>query len=274
MGLAFEEADRLVALLSRFDCSTPVSELNRAGRLADVPPEVGAVVESSLHYHRLTGGVFDITVQPVVDFYRRMADRGQLREPTESELAGLLARVGAEKLRRGPDGMAFAAPGMGITLDGIACGYIVDRASELLNRQGIRNHLVNASGDIRLRGLGENGKPWAVAIQDPWKRGQYPDRVHVTDGAISTSGDYEIYYDQEKMFHHIVDPRSGRSPDVATSASVRAATCMEADALATTLLVMGTRRGTDFINSVPGCQSLVIGRDGSLWKSDGWGAAA
>jgi len=94
------------------------------------------------------------------------------------------------------------------------------------------------------------------------------------DGAISTSGNYEIYYDQEKMFHHIVNPKTGHSPVAVTSGTIRANTCMEADALGTALCVMSPSQGTEFVNSLPACESLVIGKDGALWKSKGWKSAA
>jgi thiamine biosynthesis lipoprotein len=104
-----------------------------------------------------------------------------------------------------------------------------------------------------------------VAVQDPWKRKAYPDVVHMGDGAISTSGNYEIYYDQEKMFHHIVNPKTGLSPDGVTSGTIRANTTTEADALATALCVMSSSQGTEFVNSIPACESLVIGKDRTLW---------
>jgi thiamine biosynthesis lipoprotein len=170
--------------------------------------------------------------------------------------------------------LSFKAEGMGITLDGIAVGFIVDRVSELLVARGIRNHLINASGDIRTSGCKEDGKPWTVAVQDPWKRKAYPDVVHMGDGAISTSGNYEIYYDQEKMFHHIVNPKTGLSPDGVTSGTIIAATTMEADALATALCVMSPSQGMEFVNGLAACESLVIGKDGALWKSKGWKSAA
>ena len=93
------------------------------------------------------------------------------------------------------------------------------------------------------------------------------------DGAIATSGNYEVYFDQEKMFHHIVDPKTGFSPHLTTSVSIMAETTTEADALSTSVFVMGPGKGTHFIDALPACQSLVISKDGTLSKSNGWKSA-
>jgi thiamine biosynthesis lipoprotein len=274
MDAAFGEIDRLSGLLSRYDHSSAVYDLNTRGHLAGLPPEVGQVIASSLHYYTLTAGYFDVTVKPVVDLFQQKMGGEKKSEPTDAEINDLLKRVDARNVELKDKAVSFKAEGMGITLDGIAVGYIVDRVSELLLSRGIQNHLLNASGDIRTRGAKEDGKPWTVAIQDPWKRKTYPDVVHMGDGAISTSGNYEIYYDQEKMFHHIVNPKTGHSPAAVTSGTIQANTCMEADALATALCVMSPAQGTEFVNGLPACQSLVIGKDGTLWKSKGWKSAA
>jgi len=274
MEAAFSEVDRLSGLLSRYDHSSAVYDLNTHGHLSGLPPEVAQVVASSLHYHSLTGGYFDVTVKPVVDLFQQKLGGHKNVHPTDAEIKDLLRRVDARNIELKDNSVSFKAEGMGITLDGIAVGFIVDRVSELLLSRGIKNHLINASGDIRTRGAKEDGRPWTVAIQDPWKRKTYPDVVHMGDGAISTSGNYEIYYDEEKMFHHIVNPKTGFSPDSVTSGTITANTTMEADALATALCVMSPSQGTEFVNGLSACESLVIGKDGALWKSKGWKSAA
>ena len=160
--------------------------------------------------------------------------------------------------------------GMGITLDGIAKGYIVDRAGEVLAAKGIVNHLINAGGDILTNGVAAKGKPWTVAIQDPAKHKQYPDVIQLASGAIATSGNYEVFYDKEKVFHHIVDGRSGISPEISASVTVKADTVMDADALATSVFVMQPTLGINFINSQPDCECLVVGNNGLVAKSKGW----
>ena len=163
---------------------------------------------------------------------------------------------------------------MGITLDGIAKGYIIDRASEVLTHRGITDHLINAGGDIRTMGTNREKRPWTVAIQDPRKKRRYPDVVSMTDGAIATSGNYEVYFDREKMFHHIVDPVTGRSPELSASVSVMAPTATDAAALSTSVFVMNPRRGTRFIDRLAGCECFIITGDGAHFRSGGWNHSA
>jgi len=273
MGLAFEEIDRLTGLLNRFDDGTAVGQLNREGLLKGIPPEVAEVVDRALTYYRLSHGTFDISVKPVVDLFREKLARGKTTPPTDTELKEVLTRVGSDKIELNSRIIRFKQPGMGITLDGIAKGYIVDKASRILVDHKIENHLINAGGDIRARGVRKDKRPWTVAIQDPQKKRAYPDIIHLTDGAVATSGDYEVYFDREKMFHHIVDPRTGLSPYGSTSVSVIAPTTIEADALSTSVFVMNPSRGTRFINSLPQCESLVITRRNTKIKSSGWKSA-
>ena len=94
------------------------------------------------------------------------------------------------------------------------------------------------------------------------------------DGAVATSGNYEIFYDREKMFHHIVDPHSGLSASLKNSVSIRAETTMEADALSTSVFVMKPGDGIEFVNARPRCEGLVVAKDGTLLKSRGWISAA
>ena len=274
MGRAFNEIDRLSGLLSRFDTATAVAVLNKEGQVKDLPEEVIQVVSRSLYYHKISGGSFDITVKPVVDLFRDRFDGESKRLPTEKEIEGLLKLVGSDKIELRDRSIHLMRPGMGITLDGIAKGFIVDKASQILDGHKIENHLINAGGDIRTKGSNGTSRGWTVAIQDPLKKNHYPDIIHMKDGAIATSGNYEVYYDREKMFHHIVDPRTGLSPRLTTSVSVAAKTTMEADALSTSVFVMNPSKGARFVDALSNCECLIIARDGILTRSKGWKSQA
>jgi thiamine biosynthesis lipoprotein len=274
MGQAFEEVDRLSALMNRYDEGTAVGQLNCEGHLNGIPPEVAEVVSRALYYHRLSQGNFDITVKPIIDLFKEKMGENEKAFPTDKELRKALELVGSNHVELKGSAITFRKPGMGITLDGIAKGYIVDRASERLAAHNIKNHLINAGGDIRTMGTKADNKPWTVAIQDPLKKRNYPDIIHMNTGAIATSGNYEIYFDREKMFHHIVDPRTGISPHMSTSVSVIAPTTMDADALATGVFVMNPVKGTGFINSLRQTESLIVAKDGTQLKSKGWKSGA
>jgi thiamine biosynthesis lipoprotein len=268
IGLAFEEIERLNSVLTRFESSSPVGELNASGKLVAPPREVQELVARSLYYNRETNGAFDITVKPLIDLYKDSFATG--RQPSESDVSDMLQRIGTDKIRFQGGDVLFAHSDMGITLDGIAKGYIVDRASEILTKHGIVNHLINAGGDIRTSGIAAKGRAWTVAIQDPNKSKDFPDVVTMKDGAIATSGNYEVYYDREKVFHHIIDGKSGHSPQLSTSVTIIAPSVMDADALATSVFVMEPVAGVQFINSQPDTECFIIDKNGRTSHSTGW----
>jgi thiamine biosynthesis lipoprotein len=162
---------------------------------------------------------------------------------------------------------------MRLTLDGIAKGYIVDAICAELVRGGVRRYLVDAGGDIRARGVNTRGRPWTIAVENPWHRGDYPDAISLTDAAVATSGSYERFYEPTHACHHIVDAATGRSPVRCSSVSVVAPTALAADALATSVFVMGPNDGLAFIEKLHGCACLILDRDGREHRSRRWRSA-
>ncbi|MEW5773403.1 MAG: FAD:protein FMN transferase [Thermodesulfobacteriota bacterium] len=271
VGRAFAEMERLCAVFDRHRGDTAVSVLNRDGRLSGAPAELSAVVERSLSLHSLSGGAFDPSVAPLVDTLRNRAAAGKGLDLSRAELAELLALVDARQIRMDGDRLALGKAGMALTLDGIAKGYIADRASAVLTSCGAVNHLVNAGGDIRAAGEKAPGKAWTVAVEDPAKAGQYPAVVSLKDGAVATSGSYEVYFDRNRAHHHVVAPASGVSPHEVVSCTVKAPTVMEADALATAVMVLGARQGLAFVDSLPGRECLLVTATGAQLASRFWG---
>jgi thiamine biosynthesis lipoprotein len=274
IGRAFEEMDRLIQLLSRFEASSAVGILNSEGRLADSPPELSHVVSNSLRYHGLSRGAFDITVELVVDLFRDSVDRARPLAPASPDIRDALELVDSRNIEVAPRHVSFKRSGMGITLDGIAKGFIVDAMAGMLRRHRVKSYLINAGGDIRAAGTKENKLPWTVAVQDPSKRGEYPDSIHLNDAAVATSGSYEVYFDRDRLFHHIVSSQTGLSPILSKSVSVIAPSTMAADALATSVFVMTPADGVHFIDSLPSCECLIIDKDGGELRSTGWKSAA
>jgi len=273
IGRSFEAMHRLIGLLTRFDGASPVSLLNETGRLDDPPPEVRDVVAHALDYHRITRGAFDVSVAPLVDLFWDRLVRETPVEPTPGEVAEALERVGAGHVVLSPRRIGLGRPGMRLTLDGIAKGYIVDAICAELDRGGARRFLVDAGGDIRARGTNADGRPWTIAVEHPWRRGDYPDAIALTDAAVATSGNYERYYDAKHSFHHIIEAATGRSPAHCSSVSVVAPTAMAADALATAVFVMGPRQGLAFIEALPGCACLILDHEGLAHPSRAWRSA-
>jgi thiamine biosynthesis lipoprotein len=274
-GRAFQELDRVVDLLNRYDPDSALFHLNREGAIHGPPPELAAVVSGSLRFSEMSGGAFDPTVQPLVDLLRRRVGGGKAPNGIEpdAEIRDTLSLVDARGVNQTPRAIRFSRDGMGITLDGIAKGYVVDLMAEVLGRHGLQDFLINAGGDIRSSGHREDGEAWRVAVQDPRKGGDFPDVIGLTNGSVATSGSYEIYFDRERTHHHIVSGRTGSSPHFSESVSVIAPTTMAADALATSVFVMEPTRGVAFIDSIPQCACLIVDREGRQHRSARWRSA-
>jgi FAD:protein FMN transferase len=274
MGRAFAEMDRLIGIFSRFQSDSALSCLNDAGRLRRPPPELVQVVSRALDYFRITRGVFDISVAPVVDLFRAGRGGTDPRAPSDLELVEALRRVGAAGISSSRRELRFGREGMGITVDGIAKGFIVDRMARALEGHRIRRYLIDAGGDIRAAGRKEGDRPWTVAVRDPWTADRHPDRIHLTAGAVATSGGYERFFDRDGLQHHIVRADSGRSPTESASVSVLAPTGMAADALATGLFLLPPAEALALTETLAGCECLIIDRDGRLFRSRGWRSVA
>jgi len=268
--LSFEEIARLSKLMSRYDSGTPVSQLNRDGFLKGVPPELSFVVRKSMGYHEISNGLFDITVKPLLDMYQQLSQNAQDIEVQEEKIRQILELVDVRSVIVRDGSIAFRKQGMGITLDGIAKGYIVDKAIGVMRRKGIQHALINAGGDIRTVGDKGGKGPWRIAIEDPLKKHKYPDIIGITNSSIATSGNYEVFFDGQKILHHIVNPKTGFSPLINASVSVQASTAMEADALSTTLFTLDPAAGIHLIQSLPHCEGLIVTRNNVTIKSTGW----
>ena len=268
MNGTFNEIIRLSGIMTHYDENSQISRLNREGVLKNADPQLVEVIVSALEINKLTKGAFDITILPVIEFFRDRFKENKV--PREAEIKEVLGFVGSDKIEVSGRDIRLKKKGMKITLDGLAKGYIVDMASNVLMDYGIKNYLINAGGDIKAAGLREDGKPWKVAIQDPTERNNHLDVIELTDSSVATSGNYENYFDAEKIFHHIADPKTGFSPVLNSSASIIAPAAMDADALATALMVMAPDYGISFINSLSRCEALIITRDGKLIRSSGW----
>jgi thiamine biosynthesis lipoprotein len=141
---------------------------------------------------------------------------------------------------------------------------------DLLRKQDIQHGLINAGGDIAVFGGKGEGEPWRIGIQDPWNRRRQVDVIALNSGAVATSGNYEVFFDREKLFHHLIVPHTGSPVHDVASVSVRATSAMEADALATAAYVMGADVGMQFIQRVSGIEGLIVNSRKYKIASSGW----
>jgi thiamine biosynthesis lipoprotein len=254
------------------------SELTRINRGAGSAPvrlsdEMTSLLTRAESFARLTGGAFDITYAAVGHLYDY---RAGIR-PSAEALARACRAVGWRflALDRGARTVRFTRPGMRIDLGGFAKGYAVDNATRILRAHGVRHAMVSAGGDSRVIG-DRRGRPWTIGIRDP--RGGSGDVVAVLpleDVSISTSGDYERYFDAAgERFHHLIDPATGRSPASVRSVTVLAEDGLTSEALSKAVFVLGVAKGLALIDSFPGVDAIVVDAAGALHYSAGLVAPA
>jgi thiamine biosynthesis lipoprotein len=250
----FDHMAKLEAVLSRFQPQSQLSKLNQSGVVADAHPALLVLIKQSQELSQLTSGAFDITVKPLLDLYQAAPSI----LPTDQQIEVTLGRVDYRKIAPSGQGVAFQQPGMSITLDGIAKGFIVDEGVAILKKFGFQNVLVEAGGD--LMGLGEKARqaPWKIGLQAPRKEmGSMMTTFNVQNQALATSGDYMQTFTLDYSEHHIIDPHRGHSPSELASASIFAPTAALADGLATAVMVMGTQ-GIHLIENMPDCEAYLI----------------
>ncbi len=269
---AFAEVHKIDALMSRYKADSDISRLNRseAGLWVQVDPMTFTVLEESQRIAERTGGAFDATALPLSTLWGFWPAR-EPRVPSETEIRTVLPHVGYEKLSldRNTQSLRKADPETKVDLGGIAKGYAVDRAIEVLRQKRLGNALVEIGGEARAIGKNKDGQPWRIGVLYPGKL-RYLTVLELSDKAVATSGDYMNFFVVEgKSYSHLIDPRTGKpiSNDVC-SVTVIADTCTEADALATAISVMGAEEGLKLIESLPGREAIVATRVGAKGEID------
>ena len=250
----------------------PESELSRINRDAGNGPfelsdEMFALLQRALELSRVSGGAFDITYASAGQLY----DYRERVRPSDAALAQACASIGHEHLLLDAQtrSVRFGLPGMRIDLGGFAKGHAVDRGAAILRRLGIHHAIVTAGGDSHVLG-DRRGRPWTVAIRDPRRAGEVVAVLPLEDVAISTSGDYERFFDDgDERCHHVIDPRTGKSPSSVRSVTILADDGLTTEGLSKSVFVMGVTEGLRLIESQPGVDAVVVDAQGVLHYSSG-----
>jgi thiamine biosynthesis lipoprotein len=263
------EMERINQTMSTYIQSSDVSQVNALAYTQEVPlsKELFDLLALSFHISEMTDGAFDITYASVGYLY----SYPNKEKPSDEQIATLLKAVNYKlvQLNESKLSVRFLHKDVKIDLGGIAKGYAVDNAIEILRKIGITNALVTAGGDTRL--LGDRlGKPWIVGIRDPRNSEKQAVVIPLSQSAMSTSGDYERYFEEDgKRFHHILSPKTGKSTYEVQSVSIIGPESVYNDALSTAVFVMGLEKGIGLINSLPDFEAIVMDANRRMHYSNG-----
>jgi FAD:protein FMN transferase len=261
------EVVRLERVFSLYKGDSAISILNRDGELRDPPFDLVQLLAQSQHFGSLTMGAFDITVQPLwrlYDDHFRSQDPNPSGPPPEA-IARARSFVDYRDILVESDRIAFKRPGMAITLNGIAQGYITDRVADLLVASGLEHVLIDLD-ELRAIGAHPDGEPWRVGIEDPKRPGRSVKTVELADRAMGTSGGYGTQFDAAGRFNHIFDPETGLCADRYLSVTTIAPLAATADGLSTAFSVMAVGGMRVAIQAIGSMTAIVIMTDGSVVK--------
>jgi len=266
VGQCLDEVARLEGIFSLYRQNSELCCLNRDGVLAAPSLDLVHVLAESRRYGALSGGAFDITVQPLYELYARHFAGFPEDEagPDAAAIGAALARVDYRAVALHPGRVVLRRPGMAVTLNGIAQGYIADRVGDILRQAGLRHVLLDL-GEIRALGGRPDGAPWRVAIRPlhrPGMMGPVLRRVALADQAMATSAGAGTRFDRAGRHHHLFDPRTGRSALGFFSVTVIAPRAMAADALSTAVAVMPAEAGRRLIRRA-GVAAFLVGPEGN-----------
>ena len=267
LAMAFEEIERLEGILSTYRNSTSMYDLNQKGFLNDAEKEILFIFAKSKHYSDLSDGHFDITIKPVVELYDESFENYG-RVPTEKEIQNTLELVNYKNIQIMDETISFKKDGMGVTVDGIAKGYIIDKTVNVLKNNGIDNALVDIGGDIRTIGKSDRNTDWTIALQNPRDDADFISILSIGDMAVATSGDYEQFFIDDKSSHHIINPKTGHSAIESISVTIIAQNALDADALSTAVSVLGPQNGMNLINNLEKVEGLIVTKNKTVLKSD------
>ena len=271
----FDQLRRVDDVMSDYKSDSQVSMVNRDAfaKAVVVDDDLFEVLSIATEYSKESNGAFDITVGPIVQFWREAEDTGRM--PTEAELAQARSKVGFEKLILDARSktVRFEVEGMRLDLGGIAKGYAIDLAVEAMQKAGAVGGLVDVGGDVRCFGQPSDDKEsWLVGLQDPSVEGQLLLVLKLRDMSVATSGGYRRYaLIDGKKYSHIINPAAGSAVDELVSVSIVARTATAADTLATAVSVMGQEKGLALVDSLAETEAILVpaGKGADLIHTEG-----
>lgn len=256
---AWARLDEIAWRMNVFDERSDVAYINNShGQPVKIPDDTYFVLKQALEYNKLSQGAFDITVWPLIKFWKESAKAGVY--PSEEQIQSVVDKIGSRRLELLPDNFVKTNhPELQIDLGGIAAGYAVDEVVAIFRRHAIQDFFIDLGGDVYAGGENCEGKKWRVGVLDPRDRSKVLEIIYLSDVAVTTSGNYEKFYTLNgKKLSHIVNPITGRPQEDMVSATVIAPTAIAADVLATAVMVMGKDKGLQMIEDLPSDHAAVV----------------
>lgn len=244
-----EEARAVRALLDMYDENSALGALNRAhvpGVPAPVPRELFDLLLRVARFSAASGGAYDPTLGPLIRLWSFTAPRPAV--PDDTAIAAAMARCGHGRVRydEAQAAVTFTAPGMGLDVGGVGKGYAADRVAARLRAAGVPSAGINFGGELVLLGPGPSAGRWRVGVQRPWAgRGEILGHLLLQDTAVASSGIYDRYFTAGgRLYHHILDPRTGRpAENDLLAVTITAPGGEVAELLATAFMVLGREEG-------------------------------
>lgn len=249
-------------MLSRTVYGSDIYNINESfGDCTEVNPETAELIRTALSYSEQTDGMIDITIAPLMDLWNFTDGETEKAAPSDKEIQALVHHVNYKNVIVEDNCVTLRDPSAAIDLGFIAKGYIADKVKDYLVENGVTSAIINLGGNVVVIGNKPNGSAYTVGIRRPFgNEGDAIDSVEISDTSLVTSGTYErCFYDGDNFYHHILDPHTGYPVDNSLSqVTVICNDSMKADALSTTLLLLGKEEGLKFIESMDDVSAIFI----------------
>ena len=267
---AIDEISRIERLISSWDENSQTTQINKTAGIeaVKVDSELFQLIQRALKISKLTDGAFDISYASMDKIWK--FDGSMTKMPSEEAITKSVEKVGYENIVLDIEKQTvfLKLKGMKIGFGAIGKGYAADKAKSLLMSSGVVAGIINASGDLNTWGTQPNGKEWMVAIVNPLNKEKVFSWMPVINSAVVTSGNYEKYITfNDVLYSHIIDPRTGYPATGILSVTIFTKNAELADALATSVFVMGEEAGLNFINQLKGVECIIVNQDNKIVSS-------
>tara|TARA_R110002020_G_scaffold17804_2_gene62257 strand:+ start:25725 stop:26714 length:990 start_codon:yes stop_codon:yes gene_type:complete len=270
INIAISEISRIEKLISSWDPNSQTSLINKNSgiKAVKVDLELFNLIDRALKISKLTNGAFDISYASMDQIWK--FDGTMTEMPSKEAIKKSVDKVGYQNIILDKDQQTvfLKLEGMKIGFGAIGKGYAADKAKALLISKGVISGIINASGDLNTWGKQPNGDDWKVAIINPLNKEKIFSWLPVNNSAVVTSGNYEKYVKFNNILYtHIIDPRTGYPATGILSVTIFTKTAELADALATSIFVMGKDTGLDFVNQLKGVECIIIDENNTIITS-------